>query len=969
MSGVNWDQVQEIFLAAVDLPERDRTAYLARACGGNSELRAEVESLLRADSTQGLSLDTAIEMEAGSLLEGPALLGARLGAYRVVREIGHGGMGAVYLAERADDQYDKQVALKVVKRGMDTDAVLRRFRHERQILAGLEHPYIARLIDGGTTPDGRPFFVMERVEGEPIDVYCRTQKLDMESRLRLFLRVCEAVSHAHASLVVHRDLKPRNILVTAGGIPKLLDFGIAKLLDGEADPGLTAAIQGMGALTPEYASPEQVRGFPVTTASDVYSLGAILYELLTDSRAQRMDTHTPAEIDRIVCQTEPVRPSFVARGLNRDLDNIVLMAMHKECERRYQSAEQLSADINRYLSGRPVMARQDSVAYRSGKFMRRNRLAILATAVVFGSLVAGVIVSIREARQAEAARQLAETQRLTADRERARAETESQRAQASRREAEREAADALNQRQEAERQRSSADAQRRLADQRFEQVRQLSGKFLVDFHDAIAKLPGSTPARKMVVQTGLQFYDSLAREAAGNRDLSEEIARGYDRLGDVQGNPYYANLGDLNGALASYRKALAIRESIADLSPAFLADRIHGKVRIAQVLTQQGDLKNGEAALRDAVSLGEGSTEYTVRDAMARAYGTLGDLKIKVASHSEAIEPFEKMLALSEQLAHEGREPAGEQRGLSVAHTKLGDILSRMGRNREALDHLRIALAIDKRAAAAGANDLTASRKLFITYMILGRVFRSSTGAEFARPGEANATLEAAAGIADNMVAADPNNNLALMDVVTARTGLGDLLLKQHQTEIAVATFRKVVDAAERLNSDGARAFANMDAGMQAHHRLGIALVEAGRVDEALEHFQKAAAYLESSEKLNPGLNRNLRRRAEIDSGRASAFERQKKWNEAIADLSSAIGIFESEHQRDPKDESVLNEQPALYARLADCYSAAGDSPGAARAARAALDRYREIEARRPLVDEEQIQRSGIIRKIASLSQ
>src|SRR5262249_42036170 len=267
-------------------------------------------------------------------------------------------------------------------RGMDTEEVLRRFRHERQILAGLEHPYIARLIDGGATADGRPFFVMEKVEGEPVHVYCRSHRLSVESRLRLFLRVCEAVSYSHRALVVHRDLKPGNILVTAEGVPKLLDFGVAKLLDPSADPGLTATVYGIGPLTPEYASPEQVRGLPVTTTTDVYALGAILYELLTGAPAQRFDTHTPVEIDRVVCATEPKRPSMAAEELNGDLDNIVLMAMRKESARRYQSVDEFAADIVRYLDGRPVAARQDSFAYRAGKFMRRHRLAITASAVV-----------------------------------------------------------------------------------------------------------------------------------------------------------------------------------------------------------------------------------------------------------------------------------------------------------------------------------------------------------------------------------------------------------------------------------------------------------------------------------------------------------------------------------------------------------------------------------------------------------
>jgi len=363
--------------------------------------------------------------------------------------------------------------------------------------------------------------------------------------------------------------------------------------------------------------------------------------------------------------------------------------------------------------------------------------------------------------------------------------------------------------------------------------------------------------------------------------------------------------------------------------------------------------------------MGAAASDYVVRQAVLKAYSSVGDLKIKLALHTSAIEPFEKLLDLSEQMAHEGRDPEEEQRAISLAHTKLGDALSRIGRNREAVGHLRIAVEIDKRRAAADPNDLSATRKLFITYLMLGRVFRSRTGQQFAGPGEANATLEAAAVLADRMAAADPNNNLALVDVVTARSGLGDLLKQQNQTEAAVASYRKLVDAAERLNSDGARTFANLDAGIQAHHRLGVGLVDMGQSDEALEHFQKAANYLAASEKLNPGLSRNLRRRAEIDAGRAEAFKRQGKWSEAVAAFSSAIAVFEAEHQRDPKDETLLNEQPELYTKLADCYAAAGESSAAAQAARAALERYRETEASRPLVEEEQRERLSAFEKLA----
>ncbi len=341
----NWDQVERIFLEAADLPPAEREVYLERECRGSAGLRRQVEGMLAADDEGIDAVEAAIQSEAATVFDDElSLVNTLLGPYRILQEIGHGGMGTVYLAERADDQYHKRVAIKVVRRGMDTREVLDRFRHERQILAGLEHSYIARLIDGGTTPDVRPFFVMEHVEGQPIDAWCRDRRLDVELVLRLFLKVCEAVAHAHRGLVVHRDLKPGNIFVNREGVPKLLDFGVAKLLRPDASAGVTVTAAGVGPLTPEYASPEQVRGLPVTTATDVYALGAILFELLTGTRAQRIGTLTPREIDRVVCETQPPRPSTLARAagkprLNSDLDNIVAMAMRKERERRYSSVE------------------------------------------------------------------------------------------------------------------------------------------------------------------------------------------------------------------------------------------------------------------------------------------------------------------------------------------------------------------------------------------------------------------------------------------------------------------------------------------------------------------------------------------------------------------------------------------------------------------------------------------------------
>lgn len=435
-------QVEDIYFQVAPLAPSDRVAALERLCGGDATLESEVRSLLlHADRIGGFLEQPALgrpwsELSAQSAPDSlpDDLVGATLGSFRVERRIAAGGMGAVYLASRSDGAFDQRVAIKVVRRGMDSEDILTRFRAERQTLAALNHPNIARLIDGGITPDGRPFLVMEYVDGRPIDEYCDARRLKISDRLRLFREVCDAVHHAHQNLIIHRDIKPTNILVTESGSPKLLDFGIAKLLapDSRVAP-VTADTDRR--LTPEYASPEQVEGQAVTTATDIYSLGVVLYELLTGSRPYAFHARTHEELRRIVCDLVPPAPSQAVtvrvtrlktdaahsppptqptpsdapktRGLSStrlrstlrgDLDNIALMALRKEPQRRYASAEQLAADITRYLDGMPVLARRDTLAYRASKFLRRHAAG---TALTLGALVllAGSSASLYEQRR------------------------------------------------------------------------------------------------------------------------------------------------------------------------------------------------------------------------------------------------------------------------------------------------------------------------------------------------------------------------------------------------------------------------------------------------------------------------------------------------------------------------------------------------------------------------------------------
>ncbi len=407
-----WKKIQEAFQVVVDLPPTERSSRLDQICAGDAELRREVEELIDADERASGFL------EAGSAA-GESPPAERVGPYRVLHKLGEGGMSEVYAAVREDDAYDKRVAVKFFRAGLARPDLVQRFRVERQILASLDHPQIAKLLDGGSTADGAPYLVMDYVEGLPIDEYCDRQRLPVTTRLELFQKVCGAVQYAHANLVVHRDLKPSNILVRGDGQPKLLDFGIAKLLNPDLftfrlEPTRIDAY----VMTPEYASPEQARGEPVTTAADVYSLGVLLYKLLTGSLPYDVRDRALPEIVRVVCEEEPARPSALVRsgdarqaevrattvrGLRRqlagDLDNILLKALRKEPSRRYGSVEQLSEDIRRYREGLPVLARSDTLAYRTSKFLRRHRVSVamagLAALLVIAFAVTATIASVR----------------------------------------------------------------------------------------------------------------------------------------------------------------------------------------------------------------------------------------------------------------------------------------------------------------------------------------------------------------------------------------------------------------------------------------------------------------------------------------------------------------------------------------------------------------------------------------------
>ena len=764
MTQARWRQIKQIFQAAFELPLEERPAYVRQACGGDGELRSEVESLLLSVEEEEFLSGAAAAYVPEALADEAwdRNIGRRIGAYQIVRRIGEGGMGTVYLAERAGE-FHQQAALKLLRAGMDSRGIVARFRHERQILAGLDHPNIARLLEGGTTEDGQPYFVMEYVEGEPIDVYAVRHGLGVAGRLRLFQQVCAAVQYAHQNLVVHRDIKPGNILVTGpsgqAGTPKLLDFGIAKLLKSDAlreTMGLTQA--GLRLMTPEYASPEQVRGEPITTATDVYSLGAVLYQLLAGLMPHDFPSDSPAEIERAICQTDPRPPSQVAgeavgRQLRGDLDTIVLKALQKDAQRRYGSAEQLSADIQRHLDGMPIQARPQTLVYRAGRFVRRNRVPVAAAALVMVSLTAGMAVAAWQARIAQ--------------------------------------------------------AQRLRAEKRFNDVRQLAHAFLFDFHDAIQNLPGATPARRLVVDKALEYLNSLAQEAGGDQALERELAEAYLRVGDVEGGTGVPNLGDKPGALESYRRALAIAQRGVRRDPRSLEwqrylARAH--FRVGDILAPRRELAAAVPHYREAVRIFESIAPRIDRDVAAQfeminAYEALGDGLgnpglPNLGDAQGASDAYRKGRKIEEAIAAAHPDNLRSRRGVGLMDMKIGDVEMGLGKVEEGRRKYQSAVQVFE--AAVARDPLNPVTRLFWG-LATGKV-----GAAFEAAGQPAAALaqyRQASDIQRGLMEADPQNAMSRNSYALSLQTRAHLLRKTGDRAGALALYREALSIFQQLLS------------------------------------------------------------------------------------------------------------------------------------------------------------------------
>ena len=744
--------VAELFDTAIDQDTAERAAFLHQHCGADPDIRAEVESLVRAaKSAPGF-------MESGPAAprqeHGVFTSGAVIGEYEIVSLIGKGGMGEVYLAN--DRRVTRQVALKLVRGGLDRETLTRRFQREQQLLAALNHPNIGQLFETGVTSEGSPFFAMEYVAGTRLDQFVRREKIDLPAKLALFRKICSAIAYAHQHLVIHRDIKPANILVTGEGEPKLLDFGIAKLLDemAEDEAEQTLTIQRM--LTPEYASPEQVRGERITTTSDIYSLGVLLYELLTEAKPYRLTSRRPEEISRAITGQEPVPPSENPdskienrKCLRGDLDNIALMALRKEPERRYASANALSQDIRRYLEGLPVHARKDTFGYRATKFVKRNRAGVVVASVAAAAVVGAFCLTL---------------------------------------------------------------AEKRKADRRFNDVRQIANSLLFEVEGELQQ--GPTKAREKLVSHAVTYLDRLAAEVRSDPALQVEVAAGYLKVGDIQGRPFYANTGDTAGALASYAKAVEMLQPLASgpggnrAAIRYLSQAWQSISRVQRRTGKWGEALNSS---RKAVGLAEALVQAepmndAYRSLLADDYIHLGTALYKTeyahtsAELLEALGYYRKALAIHSELMRanlQNREyqtaAAADYFWVGAAFRRLGDLSGDRENYRLAAENFCAQVALN---AALLRSDPSNNRYRRGWADAVMNVAAQDLSVE---SGVTPTSLREAFAVIESIALADPANVEARRDLALAQHTLADFIASAGDVSGALELARKAFAGLETL--------------------------------------------------------------------------------------------------------------------------------------------------------------------------
>ena len=779
----DWEEAKRIFAAALDLGPSNREAYILEATRGAPELLNEVRSLLAWHEDSGDFLETPVVRVPEVTGHGSdQLIGQALGVWKITDVIGRGGMGVVYRAQRADDTFQREAAVKVISSGAVTKEAVGRFRRERETLASLDHPNIARVLDGGSTPLGEPYLVMELVDGVRVDDYCDAHKLSIGGRLRLFGSICRAVQFAHQNLIVHRDLKPDNILVTNDGTPKLLDFGIATLLSDVTTPGTTDEnASSTWLMTPEFASPEQMAGRSSGTATDVYSLGVLLHVLLTGERPYHLRERTAERLRAELASSHLVHPSTrvrvdtaqgrehaaarrctpgsLSRRLSGDLGAIVCKALSRSLEKRYPSVDGLLDDLQRHEAHQPVAARSADLTYLGAKFLRRNAATVAVTTALVVLTSAGVAGVLWQASIA-------------------------------------------------------ADARAR-AERRFGEVRQLAHTFMFEVHDEIANLPGSTRARELLVRTGSEYLQRLSSEATGDSGLQRELASAFVKLGDAQGHPNAANLGDTAAARRSYDEAIRITGLVLRAIP----DDLDASRTLAMAHRKQGDVLawsgDREGAHRHSTL---SRTQFlkigaqggaTVED---RLQGAVADIKLgdllgnphfpNLGRADEAQQRYDAALALLRRETSETPDDRRLQRYLGLTLERLGTMHEIATRYDDAAVAYRESFEIRRTLAAASPLHMDTQRDLAVALEKIGNVKVFS--------GDLAGSVDAHRGALaqfERLAQSDPSNATAQRSVAISRENVAKALMRMEQKEaarvelIAALASHRVLASRDRANT------------------------------------------------------------------------------------------------------------------------------------------------------------------------